>query len=108
VEGAAQWGLALEALLAFISELVARPEQPTVRDQQRSRPIERLLARYRPGSLMEEDRAEMNRLIDTDYREAIARADRLIKAKECNLSSPGSAPASAQPSRSVAAALPGR
>jgi hypothetical protein len=79
--GAAQRGLTIEGLLDFVSELVVIPEQPTQRDRDRSRCIESLLTKYRDGGLAEQDRAELDRLIDADYQEAIARADRLIAAK---------------------------
>jgi hypothetical protein len=81
-QGAARRGLTVEGLLAFVSEVVAVPDRPTAADERRSRRIERLLARYRAGRLTERDRADLDRLIDQDYREAIARADRLIAAKE--------------------------
>jgi hypothetical protein len=80
--GAAQRGLTVEGLLAVVSELVVLPERPTRRDQQRSRRIERLFGRYRSGTLAAEDRAELDRLIDADYQEAIARADHLLAAKQ--------------------------
>jgi hypothetical protein len=92
-QGAAQRGLTIEALLAIISELVVMPAQPTARDRQRSRRIERLLARYRGGPLTEQDRADLDRLIDRDYQGAIARADRLIAAKECCADARGTATA---------------
>jgi energy-coupling factor transporter ATP-binding protein EcfA2 len=80
--GAAQRGLTIEALLAFVSDLVVLPDRPTAQDRQRQRRIERLLAKYQAGSLTALDRAELDRLIDADYQEANARADRLIAAKE--------------------------
>jgi hypothetical protein len=82
--GAAQRGLTIEALLAFVSELVAMPDQPTKRDRERSRRIERLLARYQAGRLTERDRAGLEQLIDVDYQEAIARAGRVIATQEAN------------------------
>jgi hypothetical protein len=81
-QGASQRGLTIEALLAFVSELVRLPERPTERDHERSRHIERLLARYRAGPLTEQDRADLEHLIDADYQDAIARADRLIAVKK--------------------------
>ena len=78
-QGAAQRGLTIEALLGFVSELVATPDQPTERDRERSRGIERLLAKYRAGPLTHEDRADLDRLIDLDYREAVARADEEVR-----------------------------
>jgi hypothetical protein len=78
--GAAQRGLTLEALLTFVSDLVALPNRPTERDLERGRCIERLLAKYRNGPLTDGDRADLDRLIDADYREAVARADRIIAA----------------------------
>ncbi len=80
--GAEQRGLTIEALLAFISEAVVTPEHASERDQDRSRRIEGLLAKHRAGPLTPEDRAELEALIDADYREAIARADRLIEARK--------------------------
>src|SRR5580765_8076250 len=65
-QGAAQRGLTVEALLAFVSELVLMPDQPTERDRERSRRVERLLAKYRAGPLTEQDRADLDRLIDVD------------------------------------------
>jgi ABC-type iron transport system FetAB ATPase subunit len=81
-QGAAQRGLTIATLLDFISELILMPEQPTACDYQRSRRIEQLLDRYRAGPLAEQDRAELDALIDTDFQEAIARADRRIAAKQ--------------------------
>jgi hypothetical protein len=78
--GAAQRGLTLETLLAFVSEWIAVPEHPTADDRERSRRIERLLAKYSAGSLKERDRAELDSLIDVDYQAATTRADRLIAA----------------------------
>jgi hypothetical protein len=95
--GAAQRGLTMEGLLAFVSELVVMPDQPSERDRQRSRRIERLLAKYRAGSLTEQDRADLDQLIDADYREAIARADRLIAAQEANPNAPQTPTATAKP-----------
>jgi hypothetical protein len=80
--GAEQRGLTIEALLAFISEAVATPDHASERDQERNRRIEGLLAKYRAGPLTHEDRAELEALIDGDYRAAIARADRLIAARK--------------------------
>jgi hypothetical protein len=80
-QGAAQRGLSIEGLLDFVSELVIIPDEPSERDEERSRCIEDLLSKYRNGPLTEGDRAELARLIDADYQEAIARADRLIAAK---------------------------
>jgi hypothetical protein len=93
--GAAQRGLTIEALLAFVSELVVLPDQPTQRDRERQRCIERLLAKYQAGPLTAKDRAELDRLIDADYQEAIARADRLIVAKEAHPDASRSATATA-------------
>jgi hypothetical protein len=86
--GAAQRGLTLEALLAFVSELVVLPDQPTERDRERSRRIEQLLAKFRAGALTEQDRVALDELIDTDYQEAIRRADRLIAAKQARRKAP--------------------
>jgi hypothetical protein len=80
-KGAAERGLTIETLLAFVSDLVLLPSRPTERDRQRSNCIERLFKKYRAGGLTEQDRAELDRLIDVDYQEATARADRLIAAK---------------------------
>jgi hypothetical protein len=88
---AAQRGLTIESLLAFVSELVTLPNRPTRRDRERSRLIERLFAKYDAGALTEEDRAELNQLIDVDYQEANARADRLIAAKRSQRRSTNSA-----------------
>ncbi len=41
-KGAAQRGLTIESLLAFVSEIVLLPSRPTARDRQRSECIERL------------------------------------------------------------------
>jgi hypothetical protein len=76
--GAAQRGLTVQSLLAFVSELVAPPKGAGEQDRKRSRRIERLLERYRAGSLTARDRAQLDALIDADYEQAIARADRLI------------------------------
>jgi hypothetical protein len=81
-QSASHRGLTIESLLAFISELVRLPERPTERDQERSRHIERLLIKYRAGPLTEQDRADLDHLIDADYQEAIARADQLIAVKK--------------------------
>jgi hypothetical protein len=77
-KGAMQRGLTIEALLTFVSELVVLPERPTPRDRERQNRVELLLAKYRSGPLSAQDRAELDRLIDEDYSEAIARADQLI------------------------------
>jgi hypothetical protein len=81
-DGAAQRGLTIEALLAFVSDLVVLPDRPTAQNRQRQRRIERLLAKYQAGPLTALDRTELDRLIDADYQEANARADRLIATKE--------------------------
>src|SRR5439155_367202 len=81
-QGAGQRGMTIGSLLAFVSEFVRLPEQRTERDQERSRRIERLLAKYRAGPLTEQDRVDLEHLIDADYQDAIARADRLIAAKK--------------------------
>jgi hypothetical protein len=78
--GAAQRGLTIEALLAYVSDLVVLPDQPTAQDRQRQRRIERLLAKYQARPLTALERAELDRLIDADYEEASARAQRLIAA----------------------------
>src|SRR5262245_40838972 len=57
--GAAQRGLTMEGLLAFVSEFIMMPDRPTERDRQRSHRIERLLAKYRTGRLTEQDRADL-------------------------------------------------
>lgn len=80
-KGAAERGLTIESLLAFVSDLVLLPSRPTERDRQRGDCIERLFEKYRAGGLTEQDRAELDRLIDVDYQEANAHADRLIAAK---------------------------
>jgi len=81
VQGAAERGLTIEALLAFVSDLVTSPNRPTQRDRERSLLVEKLFAKYSAGELTEKDRAELDRLIEVDYQEANARADRLIAAK---------------------------
>ena len=80
--GAAQRDVSIEALLAFVSDLVVLPDRPTSQDRERNRCIERLFAKYRTGPLTAKDRAKLDRLIDADYRDANARADRLIAAKK--------------------------
>jgi hypothetical protein len=80
-QGADQRGLTLEGLLTFLSELVVLPDRPTESDLERSRCIERLFEKYRAGPLAEQDRAALDQLIDRDYQEAIARADRRIAAQ---------------------------
>jgi hypothetical protein len=80
--GAEQRGLTIEALLAFISEAVATPDQASERDLARNRRMERLLAKYQAGPLTHEDRVELESLIDGDYRAAVARADRIIAARK--------------------------
>jgi len=77
-KGAAERGVTIESLLAFVSDLVLLPTRPTERDRQRSLCIERLFKKYSTGKLTELDRAELDRLIDVDYQEAGVRADRLI------------------------------
>jgi hypothetical protein len=96
-KGAAERGLTIESLLAFVSDLVLLPSRPTQRDRQRSHCIERLLSKYGEGGLTAQDRAELDRLIDADYGEASARADRLIAAKK----SAGASGASSQPEKSA-------
>ena len=81
-QGAAERGLTIESLLTFVSDLVAVPDHTTARDRERSRRIEHLLTKYRSGPLTEQDRAELDQLIEVDYQEACLRADRLIAAKE--------------------------
>jgi hypothetical protein len=80
--GAEQRGLTIEMLLAFVSEAVATREHASDRDQKRGDRIEALLAKQRAGSLTQGDRAELEALIDADYRDAIARADRLIAGRK--------------------------
>jgi len=81
-QGAAERGMTIGSLLAVVSELVALPESATEADRRRSARIETLLQRSRAGRLGAGDRLELDRLIDTDYQAATARADRLIRAKE--------------------------
>jgi hypothetical protein len=81
-KGAAERGLTIEGLLTFVSELVVTPDRPTERDRKRSLRIERLFTRYCAGRLTARDRTELEELIDADYQEAGARADRLIAAKK--------------------------
>jgi hypothetical protein len=80
-QGADQRGLTVEGLLTFLSELVVLPDRPTETDLERSRRIEELFDKYRAGPLTEQDRAALHQLIDADYLEAIARADRRIAAQ---------------------------
>jgi hypothetical protein len=80
-QGAAARGLTIESLLEVVSDLVSSPKRPTQRDRQRSHLIDDLLAKYAAGGLTDQDRAELDRLIDADYQEANERADRLIAAK---------------------------
>ena len=81
-QGAADRGLAIETLLDFVSELLVAPERPTEHDRQRSARIEQLLDQYRKGTLKECDRAEVARLIDADFENAVRRAGELIAIKE--------------------------
>jgi hypothetical protein len=90
--GAAERGLTIESLLARVSELVTSPESPTQRDRERSLLIERLFAKYDEGALTDQDRAELDRLIDADYQEANVRADRLIQAKKSRHEKSGKRP----------------
>jgi hypothetical protein len=92
VRGAAHRGVTIETLLAFVSEWVAVPDRPTAEDRERSRRIERLLAKYSAGPLKESDLAELDKLIDADYQAAIARADRLI----ADASQAGASPSTTQ------------
>jgi hypothetical protein len=46
--------------------------------------IEQLLAKYGAGPFTGRERAELDQLIDVDYQEAMARADRLIAAKRAD------------------------
>ena len=80
-QGAAERGLTIESLLACVSDLVTPPKQPTQRDRERSLLIEQLFAKHSEGDLTDQDRAELWQLLDVDYQEANARADRLIPAK---------------------------
>jgi hypothetical protein len=80
--GAAQRGLTIEELLTFVSDLVVLPDPPTAQDRQRQRRIGRLLAKYQAGPLTARDRAVVDRMIDADYQEANARADRLFAARQ--------------------------
>jgi predicted GIY-YIG superfamily endonuclease len=77
-QGAAERGLTIEELLGFVSALRAVPDRAT----ERSRRIDRLLARYGRGKINEKDCAELNHLIDADYQAASACADKLIAAKQ--------------------------
>jgi hypothetical protein len=70
-------GLTVESLLAVLSNLIVLPQQPTARDRR----IERLFEKYRAAPITDKDRAALDRLIDEAYREAIARADRVIAAR---------------------------
>lgn len=80
--GAAQHDLTVEALLNLVSELLVLPERPGMQERERHRRVERLFAKYRTGSITAKDRAELEQFIDIEYREANARADRLIAQKE--------------------------
>jgi hypothetical protein len=79
--GAARRGMTVESLLAAVSELVALPEQASEQDRRRTARIEKLFDRFRTGRLSANDRAELDQLIDADYRAATERADRLIRGK---------------------------
>lgn len=81
-QGAAERGLTIQSLLEFVSEIFVLPDHATERDGERVRRIERLLGKYRAGSLTDGDRMKLERLIDADYQQATARADRLIAAKQ--------------------------
>jgi hypothetical protein len=91
-QGAAERGLTIESLLARVSELVTSPTSPTQCDRERSLLIERLFAKYDEGGLTDQDRAELDRLIDVDYQEAKVRADRLIAAKRSQHEKSGKRP----------------
>ncbi len=78
---AAERGLTIESLLKFISDLVASPNRPSAQDRERHELLEGLLAKYGTGELQEKDRLQLARLIDMDYQDANARADRVITAK---------------------------
>jgi hypothetical protein len=80
-EGAAERGLTIESLLAFVSELVSQPDRRKLKDGERSRSIERLFAKYSAAGLTEQELARLDRLIGLDYDQANVRADRLISAK---------------------------
>ena len=80
-QGAAERGMTIESLLAFVSDLVVVPDRPTEQDQQRVDRMDRLLDRYRTGKLSAEDGAELNQLIAADYQAANVRADRLRKTQ---------------------------
>jgi hypothetical protein len=80
-DGAAQRGMTIESLLVAVSELVALPDQAGEQDRRRTARIEKLFDRFRSGQLSANDRAELDRLIDADYRAATERADRRISGK---------------------------
>jgi hypothetical protein len=79
-QGAEQRGVTIESLLTIVSEAIARERAPESAHN-RSRRIESLLTQRRTDSLTQKQRAELEELIDADYREAIVRADRLIAAR---------------------------
>ena len=81
-QGAAKQGVSVESLLTFVSDLFVNPENPTPREQERSQRIEHLFGKFRQGALTEDDRVQLEHLVDLDYQEAIARADRLIAEKK--------------------------
>jgi hypothetical protein len=98
-QGAAQRGMTMPQLLAFLLESVSLPERPTARDRRRSRRIEQLLDRYRTRPLSEQERETLGQLIDTDYQEALARSDRLIAAKKSRPSAGRNSSIAKQPVR---------
>jgi hypothetical protein len=99
-EGAAQRDMTMERLLSFLSELVVMSDQPTERDRERNRRIEELMDKYRTGPLTEEDRANLDNLITSDYQAAMARADRLIAVKKSERARPSSHTSTARQARS--------
>jgi len=98
--GAADRGLTIESLLTVVSDMIVLPDRPTKRDRERTRRIERLLAKYAAGPLTERDRAELDQLIDVDYQDATARADRLIAANQSDPAASSAAAGARQVGRS--------
>jgi hypothetical protein len=86
-QSAAKRGLTVEAWLKLVSEAAQR--SPTAqRDRQRGRDIERLLDKCRAEKATDDDRAELDRLIDEEYRAAVGRADARIAAKRASAGAP--------------------
>jgi hypothetical protein len=74
-------GITIRSLLRVVSDVVVPRIPATAQDRRRGERIERLFEKYRDASLGEAERAELNRLIDEEYRIALQRADARIAAK---------------------------